>query len=213
MNTIVVRAAIVAATALLVLVGCAATPGSRPPSSSADAAGGQVLGTAAPRLPAGEVVGAGMVIEDGGSPELCLFTIMESYPPQCDGLPLDGWSWDGLDGVESNGTTRWGSFAVTGTYDGERLTVTQPPVSLALYDPPAADDPTGGEPGTATQEELTAVQEEISARDIDGVGGVMTLDGRVWVEVVWDDGTLQDAADAEFGEGTVIVRSALREAG
>ena len=35
--------------------------------------------------------------------------------------------------------------------------------------------------------------------------------GYLWVDVVWDDGTLQDAADAAYGEGVVVVRSALRD--
>lgn len=35
--------------------------------------------------------------------------------------------------------------------------------------------------------------------------------GYVWLQVVWDDGTIQDAADAEFGDDVVIVTSSLRE--
>jgi len=32
-------------------------------------------------------------------------------------------------------------------------------------------------------------------------------------EVIWDDGTLQEAADADFGDGVVIVQSALKPLG
>ena len=35
----------------------------------------------------------------------------------------------------------------------------------------------------------------------------------MWAQVIWDDGTLQDAADAEYGDGVVIVQSALRPIG
>lgn len=212
MNTVVARAAVAAALTLVMLTGCAAAPGSRPPSSSPDAGGGQILGASAPELPSSEVVGAGTVIDEGGDAKLCLHAIMESYPPQCDGVPLDAWGWDGLEGFESSGTTRWGSYAVTGTYDGKRLTVTQVPVLLALYDPPPIDDPADREPGTATEDEVLAIQEDLAMRDIEGLLGVGSFsEGRVTVVVAWDDGTLQQAADDEFGEGVVVVSSALRE--
>ena len=38
-------------------------------------------------------------------------------------------------------------------------------------------------------------------------------DRRLWVQVVWDDGTLQDAADATWGDDVVVVQSALHEIG
>ena len=38
-----------------------------------------------------------------------------------------------------------------------------------------------------------------------------TESGYVWVSVVWDDGTLQDAVDEAYGDGVVLVTSALRQ--
>jgi hypothetical protein len=35
-------------------------------------------------------------------------------------------------------------------------------------------------------------------------------DGRLWVDVVWDDGTWQKAADDDYGADVVVIRSALR---
>jgi hypothetical protein len=152
----------------------------------------------------------GTVIDVAGDAKLCLGAILESYPPQCAGLPLDDWTWEGLDGSDSSGDTRWGAYAVTGMYDGERLTVTEQPIMLALFDPIAPEDPTGGVDGSTPAAELTAVQDDIAARlSPDAV--VMSDRGYVWVMVTWDDGTLQAAADAEYGTDVVIVTSALRE--
>lgn len=156
------------------------------------------------------MIATGTVI-DAGEPELCLGAIMESYPPQCEGVPLDGWTWDGIDGHESSGDVTWGSYAVYGTYDGERYTVTDPPIMLALYDPVRPEDPTSGVDGTSSEADLTRVQDELSASlGLDALT-LWSERGYVWVDVVWDDGTLQRAVDEAYGPGVVIVTSALRE--
>ncbi len=161
--------------------------------------------------PQGRVLGVGTVIEAGGDAQLCLGIVMESYPPQCAGVPVDGWGWAGLDGSESSGDTTWGAYAVYGTYDGQRITVTDAPIMLALFDPAPLDDPTGGVDGTSDDAELTRIQDEM----LDGWGDrILTSSverGYVRVLTVWDDGTLQDAVDGAYGERVVIIDSALRE--
>lgn len=148
-----------------------------------------------------------------GEAELCLGALLESYPPQCSGVRLHGWSWDGVEGSETSGDATWGSYVVQGSYDGKRLTVTQPPILLALYDPRAPVDPTDGKPGPADDATLTTVQDEIHDALGDQALGSTPRDGRLWVDVVWDDGTLQDAADATFGDDVVLIQSAFREVG
>ena len=105
--------------------------------SSSGASAGEMPTSVPP--PDGEVVGVGTVMDTGqGDPELCLGAVAESYPPQCSGIPITNWDWKPVkDTSESSGTTRWGSYAVTGTYDGETFTVTKDPMSSALYDPAA----------------------------------------------------------------------------
>ena len=189
---------------MLVVAGCAAAdaPGSSSPAP---------LGSVTPVPPAGEVSAVGTVLDAVGEPELCLGPVAESYPPQCSGIPLEGWTWDGVEGAESSGDVTWGAYAVQGTYDGEAFTVTQPPIMLALYDPMATEDPTGGEPGAGDEATLAAIQDELPDRLGDSYLSSYPQDGWLWVDVVWDDGTWQDAADAEYGPDVVIVRSALRE--
>lgn len=200
-----------AVAALLLLTGCTSGPGSSAPPTSTTVPSDMRLEEARPQPPEGRVIGTGTVLDRSGSAELCLGAVRESDPPQCDGVALDGWTWDGVDGGEVSGETRWGAYAVTGNWDGERLTVTAPPALLALYDPPAPEDPTGGVDGTSTPDEQDRVQNDISGRLGPAALSVSTDRGYVWLQVVWDDGTVQDAVDAEYGDGVVIVTSALRE--
>lgn len=197
------RLAVVTA-ALLALAGCATATSSATPAPAA-------LGAVTPVPPEGEVTAVGTVLDADGEPELCLGPVAESYPPQCSGIPLDAWTWEGVEGAESSGDTTWGAYAVHGTFDGRSFTVTQPPVMLALYDPMIAEDPTGGRAGAGDDETLARIQEELPDRLGDYYLSSYPQDGRLWVDVVWDDGTWQDAADSEFGADVVLIRSALRE--
>lgn len=57
-------------------------------------------------------------------PQLCQ-AVAESLPPQCGGPDIVGWKWDGL-AHESVSGTKWGSFILTGTFDGKSFTLTEP---------------------------------------------------------------------------------------
>lgn len=199
----------IAATAVfvgLVAVACAsADPASTPPPAA--------LGAITPVPPEGEVAATGTVLDAAGDVQLCLGPVAESYPPQCTGIPLEGWSWDGVEGAESSGDVTWGAYAVRGTYDGTSFTVTQAPILLALYDPIRSEDPTGGKPGAGSEATLAAIQEELPERLGDAYLSSSPQDGWLWVDVVWDDGSWQDAANAEYGDDTVIIRSAMTPTG
>ncbi|MDQ2697689.1 MAG: hypothetical protein M3Y46_02755, partial [Actinomycetota bacterium] len=160
--------------------------------------------------PEGEVRAVGTVLDAGGDPQLCLGAIAESYPPQCSGIPLEAWTWEGVDGAESSGDVTWGAYAVMGTYDGETFTVSQPPIMLALYDPIRPEDPTGGQPGAGDEAALASIQEELPELLGDAYLSSYPQDGWLWVDVVWDDGSWQGAADTAYGEDVVIIRSAIQ---
>jgi hypothetical protein len=66
------------------------------------------------------LVANAMVLDDGSGPKLCLGGVMESYPPQCSGPPIDGWTWPDQ-GTEKRSGVTWGSFFVVGTYDRTRF--------------------------------------------------------------------------------------------
>lgn len=161
--------------------------------------------------PGSEVLGQGTVIQKGDSPvQICLGPITMIYPPDCGGPEVVGWDWETVDGAETVDVTTWGTYAVQGTWDGERLTVTQPPIMLALYDPITTDDPYADpdNPGSTPDAELARVEREIATRD--DVLGTYIDNGYVFVEVIHDDGGLQDALDADHGSDVAIVRPQLR---
>lgn len=211
------RVVALAAVALaLATTGCAAASGSgggapSVPPSDADPVPQSTLGTLPEAIPAGEVLGQGTVLDDGEGAQLCLGAVQESYPPQCVGIALDGWDWASIDGSEEASGVRWGAYAVQGTFDGERLAITSPPILLALYDPmPIEVEPL--EPGTTSEQRLLEIQETLAAALGDRDLGSAPMDGRLEQQVVYDDGTLQAHLDEALGTNVVRVTSALRDA-
>lgn len=111
-------------------------------------------------------------------PQLCT-SVALSLPPQCSGPDVVGWDWKAVKHEEQDGT-RWGSYRVVGTWDGERLTLTEPP-----GEPPPpkkggeidfsspCPEPAGGwqpvAPAKATQKALDLALER--ARKADGYAG------------------------------------------
>jgi hypothetical protein len=114
-----------------------ATPSTSPASASSSSA-------AAP-----ELIGTGLVLQEPGrSSVLCLGAVAASAPPQCSGLPIDGWDWREVVGEERSGGATWGEYVVAGTYDGERFTTTRPGELATTYDGPLPTPPE--EPALAT---------------------------------------------------------------
>jgi hypothetical protein len=206
-----------AVVALLVLAACGTEGGGR----AADPAGDPRASGPATAMPTAIPTASGPVqtrhpatVMDTGSPELCLGAVAESYPPQCRGIPLVGWSWQDHDGVfEKSGQTRWGLFAVTGTFDGTTLTV-RDAVPAALHDPgPLPAEPTPCEDLATvdchgpSEARIGQIQEELTA-----LPGMLTIDASRYVVhayVVHDDGSLQAWADEAYGPGVVEIGSAL----
>jgi hypothetical protein len=143
-------------------------------------AGDNQLAARGPASASGQYRGSGTVLEspDHG-PQLC-DAVAESYPPQCSGLEVVGWDWAAVDGEESARGTTWGTYEVTGTWDGERLTLTapagapepQPPEDVDFSTP--CPEPAGGwavvDPATTNQASLSAVSGV--ARTLPGFAGL-----------------------------------------
>ena len=194
----------VAAVALVVSVGlgiagCAtpATPGGAPPQKFAAH---------------GEVLGQGTVLQIADAPaQFCLGAVAESYPPQCTGPELIGWDWSTIDGSETSGDVTWGAYAVQGTWDGDRFTVTSPPIMLALYDPMRIEDPfhDPANAGTTSEGRLNAIQTEVDADPAFDLLTSGAQNGYLFVSVVFDDGDIQAHLDDTYGKDVVQVRSAL----
>jgi hypothetical protein len=209
-------------TALLVglaataLVGC--SDGARSATDGAGASPAPTASASAGPMPA-EVPAAdgpvrtrdlAIVMDRGdGPPELCLGPVAESYPPQCGGPPIEGWDWSVEQRHhEQQGRVRWGSFSVTGTWDGETFTVTDA-VPAALYSPVAPGETVPPTPQQQYSEaELAAIAEEVGA-GLGGAQGAYAGEGHVFVDVTCDDGSLQAWADRRYGQDVVLVASAL----
>src|SRR6478609_1267640 len=245
--------------------------------AAADAPSGE-----APRpVPDGDVRTLGLVtvLDDGDGPEMCLGAVAASSPPQCSGPALAGFDW-GDAGSEEAGGVRWGSYALTGTFDGSTFTVGDA-IPAALYDTTAApepeplaaacDEPTTTDTAKATPEDLDATLAAASALPTyatswltgDTINVAVTEDAegaetelrKTWggplcvttvertdadlnainqelqaelgdqlltsgstspdsldAQVVYDDGSIQEWADATWGDGLVRVSSALEPA-
>jgi hypothetical protein len=108
---------------LLLLAGCAARPGATdalpkaPPSSSPV--------NLVPDGYQGRFRVAATVLENADhGPQLCN-AVADSYPPQCGGPDIAGWTWNGLEKETANGVT-WGNYLLVGKFDGKTFTLTEP---------------------------------------------------------------------------------------
>ena len=77
-----------------------------------------------------------MLEAKGDEPVLCLGAIADSLPPQCGGIPIESWDWDAVSGEESAAGATWGSYTVTGFYDGDTFTL----IEAGPPRPPEVDD-------------------------------------------------------------------------
>lgn len=154
---------------------------------------------------------AATVLDPGGAgrPELCLGPVSESFPPQCSGIPLDGWDWaqQPADSVERSGRVRWGEYAVTGTFDGRTMTVSDAEPATGTTGPDVLE-PTG-DAGSWEPGQQQAVRDKLAANPLPGTLSVHLTPAAVVVEVVHDDGSIQAQADQAYGAGLVQVRSML----
>jgi hypothetical protein len=148
-------------------------------------------------------------VMDTGRPELCLGPVAESYPPQCDGPPLDGWDWAAYEGdYDQQDDIRWGMFYVTGTWDGTTFTVSSAKPGNVVFPTATELPPPPDEPRSA--DELGRIADEVTT--LGGAIGAYADDTRVMVDVPYDDGSLQDWVDEEYGDGVVVVTGALIDA-
>ena len=196
---------LLAVAAVLLASACGGTGTDRAVDPGASDGPSNGMPTSVPAAP-GRVTTRGLatIMDTGDGPELCLGPVAESSPPQCSGPPVAGWDWAAHQQMyEQQGPTRWGSFAVTGRWDGATFTAAGA-IPSALYD---AAGPTEPAYPTPAQRHSHADLERIAGEvgDLPGEQAVGVRDGRVLVGVTYDDGSLQAWADRTYGDGVVIV--------
>ena len=105
------------AAAAALLAGCAEAPAEPAADGSSPAT--------APAEREYEVSATVLESPDQG-PQLCEGVLL-SDPPQCSGPDVIGWDWTAVEGELSDQGTTSGEYHVVGTWDGEALTLTEPP--------------------------------------------------------------------------------------
>lgn len=85
-------------------------------------------GEATPTNSATLYVGVGTIIDDGSGPKLA-FVVDVSLPPRGGDIPLAGFDWGQVTGVQSRAGVTWTTDVqtVTGRWDGTVFTLTEPP--------------------------------------------------------------------------------------
>lgn len=155
-------------------------------------------------VPDGEVRTSGLVtvLDPGTGPEMCLGAVAESYPPQCGGPAIEGFEWGDVGFEEASGVT-WGSYALTGTFDGTTFTATDA-IPAALYD--AMAEPQDEPLGAACETPATTDTEKTTPEDMDAtLAAASALPGYA---TAWLTGTTINVAVTEDAAGA---ESALRE--
>lgn len=174
------------------------------PAGSGEPSAGTPSEEAPTPVPDDQVRTSGLVtvLDPGTGPQLCLGAVAESYPPQCGGPAIEGFEW-GEVGFEEVSGVRWGSYALTGTFDGTTFTATDA-IPAALYDvmPEPQDDPLGAACETpATTDTARTTPEDLDAT----LAAASALPGYA---TTWLAGTTINVAVTEDAAGA---ESTLRE--
>ncbi|MCH1882739.1 hypothetical protein [Agrococcus sp. ARC_14] len=154
------------------------------------------------------VLAVSTVLEQSSGDLLCVGPVAESAPPQCSGLELLGWDWDAIEHQETDGV-RWAQgIAIEGVYQFEPQSffATGEPMSAAAITLPAIEIPAG----ELDEPTIEAVQADLATIERVDILGARGQEGIVVLDVIWDDGRLQEAVNAVYGDGVVFVLSALR---
>ena len=127
-----------------------------------------------------------LVSDDGSGPRMCTSGSSDLMgPPGCDAFAVTGWDWEAVGPSETEDGVRWGSYAVTGTFDGttfavEEATQPQPRSGAWDFEIPCAT-PKGGwevvDPALTTQESYDEIGAVAEGLDGFAVAAVSTPDG------------------------------------
>jgi hypothetical protein len=143
------------------------------------------------------------------STELCVI-VMDSYPPQCEGLPVTGWDWGAVEHEEASGV-RWGTYVVTGTFDGKAFTVTEDAEPLDATDQPGgtADVPDPAE--DLSPEEIEAAAAELQEQFPQLVFGHLPDDGHgvAIIDTLLVSAELETYAAEHFPEDAIVFKPVL----
>jgi hypothetical protein len=104
--------------------------------------------------PSAQVYVADGIVLDKGSvgQQLCSF-VLDSLPPQCEGLPIVGLDWQDIPWAETAGDTTWADARLIGVFTGTELVLTERPKERA---PVQTEVPDSSTPCPVPEEGWTA---------------------------------------------------------
>lgn len=150
------------------------------------------------------------VLEDAEhGPQLC-GGVRTSLPPQCGGPDIVGWDWKSVRHESVRGVT-WGQYMMTGTWDGERFTLTEP-ATPGSFDGAAQPRP----PNWTTDlsiDELLGIQRRLHDEFPFPLMYASHVDEErriVIANTFRETPDLRSAVDAAFGERVVYLNSMLQ---
>ncbi len=73
----------------------------------------------------GSFLALSTVIDSGDGPRICGPAIADSDPPQCNGVPIEGWDWSNV-AHDAQAGSRWGEYVVIGRWTGSTFVLTRP---------------------------------------------------------------------------------------
>ncbi|MCH7229815.1 hypothetical protein L0U85_02915 [Glycomyces sp. L485] len=143
--------------------------------------------------------------------------VAQSYPPLGGGLDVAGWEWDAVEHETAQGTS-WGSYVLTGTFDGEAFRLAEDPVpsdEIDMADYPHLE---------YTEPEMPEPSEELSAAELQGVieelaeefpevvsgGSVDEEHGVARVDTTLVTPELRSHAEARYPEGTYVFSELMK---
>jgi hypothetical protein len=187
------------AVAAVLLGGCAAEVAPAAPNSSSVVPSDRKL------------TGQGTVLQKGADlPQLCLGAVAESYPPQCTGPILRNWDWSAVNDSTTAAGVIWGSYAVTGTWDGDEFTLTDKPVALSPDSSSlSSDKPLVDENGVGSESRLRQIQLELQSSIGSSLLSSWIEKGYLVLNVIYDNGDLQRQMNGKYGNNMILVQSAL----
>lgn len=160
------------------------------PTTSAPA-GPQLVGAAGTLLGAGEEIG------------LCRGAVMESYPPQCETIPIEGLTWADVPWADEANGVSWGEATIVGTFDGTTFHVTDAYAEGEAGTPsplnehaPLCETPTDG-----TGDQAGAAGLEAIAKRYPGYVGLWVSPDQATFNLAFTDGG-EEAAVALAAEGS-----------
>ena len=168
----------------------------------------------------GRFVSYNTVLDLGEGPIMCTPVIAATSPPYCEGVPIEGFSWDDVDHDEQAGS-RWGQYALLGRWDDRTFTLTEPafPIDWSQVRTPEPEpvnvpcpEPEGG-----WWSDLTDAERVSSGHYNDAISVVNTRAELLSIDIVEPDEPRPDAVrvdviDEGWIPGLVVIRlSELRD--